>query len=172
MKIRLDRIGAEPFRWQETVCLAAESLDCPELLALGEIAASGQVWVDRPGFRLQGSLSYDQTLACARCLTPIIQAVNSPIRLRILTHTEEPTAPELELSLDDLELVYLEGEELDTAPIVREQLQLNVPMRTVCKEDCRGLCPLCGCNRNEEDCSCEPTERDPRWNMLRGLKPE
>jgi uncharacterized protein len=49
-------------------------------------------------------------------------------------------------------------------------LLLNIPMRILCKEDCRGLCPKCGRNRNTNSCDCVEEAIDPRWEGLKGLR--
>jgi len=170
MKISLQKIGAEPLQWQEVETIPAARLERTELLDLGEISWSGQVGIDSPGFRLEGALSYEQTVACDRCLTPIVQPVAGTVRLLVVVSSPQPTAEEIELSTEDLEILFLEGDELDTDRILIEQLQLNIPMRAVCKEDCQGLCPECGVNRNLEGCGCEETTIDPRWEVLRDLK--
>lgn len=170
MRILLDRIEAEPTRWEETVEIPAADLDESELLELGQISWQGGVWKEKPGFRLEAQLSYNQKIACVRCLTPVAQTVDSKVNLMILAEDSPPDLDELELSADDLDVVYLEGVELDTDPILREQLQLNIPMRLLCDDDCQGLCPVCGTNRNLEPCDCETMPVDPRWQILRGLK--
>ncbi|HYN22371.1 MAG TPA: DUF177 domain-containing protein, partial [Thermoanaerobaculia bacterium] len=71
---------------------------------------------------------------------------------------------------DELGVRHLEGEVLDSAPILLEQLQLNVPMKPLCRPDCRGLCPLCGADLNAGMCSCEERSEDPRWAGLAALK--
>jgi uncharacterized protein len=170
MKIRLDRIGAEPHRWQETLAVSPAQLERTEMLDLGEISWSGKVESDGPRFRVEAALSYEQTLACDRCLAPIVQTLESEVALLVLPNAPQPTDEELELSAEDLEVLYLEGAELDLQEILLEQLQLNVPMRAICKEDCQGLCPHCGINRNLETCACETATTDPRWEALRSLQ--
>jgi uncharacterized protein len=170
VKIDLDKVKAEPVEWRETHRFLPESLHEFDVLALGEITWSGRLWAEPPGFRLRASLSYEQTVACARCLTPIVGVVESQIRLLILKEEPQSSDSELELQTDDLDVFQLSGSILDTEPVLREQLQLNVPMRTLCKEDCLGLCPECGINRNHDCCDCETTPADPRWEALRGLQ--
>ncbi len=82
---------------------------------------------------------------------------------------EEPVVGELELEEADLGVLYLKGEILDTDPILTEQIQLNVPMRQLCRQDCTGLCPQCGIDRNVESCDCEDVG-DPRWDALTALR--
>ncbi len=64
----------------------------------------------------------------------------------------------------------MQGETLETDPLLLEQLQLNVPMKPLCRPDCQGLCPTCGADRNEDACSCEERSADPRWAALAALK--
>lgn len=170
MKIRLDKIGDEPLEWREETSLSAASLEREQLLELGPIESSGRVWIESPGYCLEAKISYDQTVACDRCLAPIVQTIESDVRLTLVVGSPERVEEEIELTQDDLETLYVTEEELDTREIVREQVQLNVPMRILCKQDCRGLCPNCGVNRNHESCECEQAPTDPRWEVLRGLK--
>ena len=170
MKIRLDKIGAEPLRWQEEVSIPAASLDRTQLLELGEVSWSGQIWLESPGYRLKAAFSYAQSIACDRCLTPLTKSVAGDVQLILVANAPQPMEDEVELAAEDLEILYLEGDELDLEKLLLEQLQLNVPMRAICKEDCQGLCPDCGINRNLKNCSCDEARIDPRWEALRGLK--
>ena len=172
MKIRLDQIGAEPLSWQEMVAVPAASLERTQLLSMSDISWVGQVWAESPGFRCEAQYSYEQTVACDRCLAPIGQSIEGEVRLLILTNAPQPTTDEVELTAEDLEILPLAGEEFDPQEVLIEQLQLNVPMRAICGEDCRGLCPDCGINRNLESCNCDEARIDPRWEALRGLKDE
>lgn len=170
MKILLDKLGDEPLEWHDQVSIAAASLEREQLLEVGDIDSTGQVWKESPGYRLAARLSYDQTVACDRCLTPIVQPVASALQLTVIVGSPATVEGDLELTEEDLETLYVTGDELDTDTIVREQVQLNVPMRILCKEGCQGLCPTCGVNRNQESCDCDQVTVDPRWEVLRGLK--
>ena len=170
MQIHLDKVGVEPSTWHETIKIDASRLDRVELIRIGEIDWSGTIWLEGSGYPLEARAEYEQTVACVRCLTPIVEKVSSEIRLRVLNRAPEPVEGEIELSADDLEVVYCPDEVLDTNRILQEQLQLNVPMHALCKDDCLGLCLVCGKNRNEVGCECEASSADPRWEVLRGLK--
>lgn len=166
MLIKLEEIGDEPFHWEESPSISAESLGRSELLGVGGVSWSGQVVQDLAGYRLQARLAYEQTLTCTRCLQPIARSVEDEIELMIDTSASEPMLGEHELRASELGTLFLEGEELDTTPILMEQLQLNIPMKPLCREDCAGLCPRCGGDRNEVRCSCAESEVDPRWQAL------
>jgi uncharacterized protein len=62
------------------------------------------------------------------------------------------------------------GKVIDLDPIVREQLVLALPSYPVCKDSCKGLCPVCGANRNDRECGCDPHVPDPRWAGLKNVK--
>jgi uncharacterized protein len=75
-----------------------------------------------------------------------------------------------DLSQDDLLIAVHDGTVLDLDALVQEQLLLAVPSHLLCRVDCRGLCPYCGGNRNETECSCTAAQTDPRWAALKSLK--
>lgn len=170
MRIPLDRLGDEPFAWRQRLTFNAETLERPELLGLGEVLWQGSVERENGVFRLDGRLEYEQTVTCSRCLEPLVLPVESDVRLRLVTTAPAAAEGEIELTEDDLETVYVEGEEMDTLQLVREQLLLNIPMRSLCSDDCQGLCPTCGANRNCESCGCDQVEVDPRWEALKNLR--
>jgi uncharacterized protein len=115
----------------------------------------------------QGTLKGSIVGHCARCLDDYTMDVERPFHVILLPHSQVPA--EVELEEEDLELSYYRGEEVDISPLVREQLLLDLPTQPLCREDCQGLCPKCGINRNRESCRCE-IGADPRLAALQGLK--
>jgi uncharacterized protein len=170
MQIWLDQVREEPFNWDETQSVSPETLERPELLDLGPVAWRGQVVFADPGYFLRARLSYEQTLSCNRCLKPIVERAESDVELMILVERHPEAGGEHGLQERDLGVLYLEDERLETNPILIEQLQLNIPMKPLCRADCQGLCPVCGADRNAGACSCEESRVDPRWAALAGLK--
>jgi uncharacterized protein len=188
MRIWLDQAREEPFSWDETESIAPEALERPELLALGPVSWSGEVVHADPGYLLRGRLAYDQTLTCIRCLEPHVVSASAVIELLIVVegrhqkpHRASARASaraaedsEREFSESDLDtLMVVDDGVLDTRPIVVEQLQLNIPMKPLCRPDCRGLCPTCGADLNDlggRACSCAGSQPDPRWAALASLK--
>jgi uncharacterized protein len=170
MQIWLDQVRDEPFNWEETQSISPEILERPELAELGPVSWKGQVLHTDPGFFLRAKLSYEQTLCCDRCLKPIVERSEPDVELMILVERGPGGGGEHELHEKDLGVLYLEGEVLQTDPILIEQLQLNVPMKPLCRPDCQGLCPHCGADLNVGSCSCEEQTADPRWAALAALK--
>jgi uncharacterized protein len=170
MQIWLDQVQDEPFNWDETQSIAPETLERPELQDLGPVHWRGQVVYADPGYFLRAHLSYEQTLNCNRCLKPIVEPAESDVELMILAERQPQTGGEHGLHEQDMGLMYVDGEILETDPILIEQLQLNIPMKPLCREDCQGLCPVCGADKNTGACSCVESSPDPRWAALAALK--
>ena len=121
---------------------------------------------------VKGHLDVRLGLECGRCLEPIAFALDQDLDLFLLPHSasaEEDEEDEVELSERDLVVAYYRGDRLDLGEIVREQLLLNVPMKNLCREDCQGLCPSCGANRNRTVCGCVVDTVDPRLASLKKL---
>jgi uncharacterized protein len=116
----------------------------------------------------QGELQGPVVAHCARCLDDYVMDVERNFHCVLVPHSHLKS--EVELEEDDLELGFYSGEEIDVTPIVREQLLLGLPTQPLCREDCRGLCPKCGINRNRETCECPTGLPDPRLAALQGLK--
>jgi len=170
MRIDLGQVRQQPFSWQETVAVDAAGLGRDEVLALGPVAWQGRVTYAEPDFYLRARLDYEQTLACHRCLEPVVEPVSTEVELMLEVEGGQPMGGEHELGEDDLGVVQVDGEIFDPAPLLREQLLLAVPMKPLCRDDCKGLCPHCGADRNEGTCGCKDDWVDPRWAALAKLK--
>jgi DUF177 domain-containing protein len=170
MKIRLDRVVDEPFEWQETLEFTRGELDRQEVVDLGKVECQGRVSPLAEGYLFEASLSHRATFRCMRCLDDFERPVSSEVSLLIEVRRQNETiAEEIELEEADLGVLVLEQPELETRPILTEQLHLDIPMKPLCREDCAGLCAGCGTNLNTGSCSCK-AESDPRWRALEELK--
>jgi len=112
-------------------------------------------------FELHLTVDYSVGTRCARCLKTITQAEGLVIK--------KPMADSVE-NLDDEnsdEIILLENGCVDLDELVTEAIILDAQMSYLCHDDCRGLCPLCGCDLNENSCSCETSEPDERLEVLR-----
>ena len=108
------------------------------------------------------------TATCARCLAPFPLDVTKDFSV-VLT-PEQRLSGEIELAAGDLAESFYSGTEVDVTRLVYEQVLLALPTRPLCDEECRGLCPQCGVNRNTTECSCTVASSDSRLAVLRGLK--
>jgi uncharacterized protein len=121
--------------------------------------------------RVVGQLSTNLEIACARCLEPVPYAVTRQFDLLYRpAGSDSGEDREIELQDKDAAISYYEGEGVELEELLREQILLDLPLKTLCSEDCKGLCPQCGKNLNSGECQCETAALDPRWEALKGLK--
>jgi len=119
--------------------------------------------------RLRASFSGRFELLCARCLEPGEQDVSGDFDLIFRPTGVDARSGERAISEAETEIGYYEQSGLVLEDVVREQVLLSLPDRSLCKPGCKGLCPHCGQNRNETECNCEAAPADPRWSALAGL---
>ena len=118
--------------------------------------------------RLVGQINAKVEFECDRCLKPLSVAVDQSFDLLYVPPLG--TAEEHELGEDDLSIAFYQGDEIDIDDLVREQIELAIPMARLCNMECRGLCPECGANLNDAECSCKTEAADPRWAALKQFK--
>jgi len=120
--------------------------------------------------RLVGSLATRIEVACARCLEPVRRDVDRSFDLLYRPQGVDAGHEELSVTDAEAEIGYYVGDGILLEDVLREQVLLAVPIKTVCREDCKGLCPHCGRNLNTESCNCTVETSDPRWSALRELR--
>jgi uncharacterized protein len=131
-----------------------------------------KVHKDRHRFRLVGTVRGVLELACSRCLDPFELPVNGAFDVRYLPEAENVGADESEVEDSDLSAAFYRDDQIDLAQLIEEQMYLALPMKPLCREECRGLCPQCGANLNIETCGCEVRWEDPRLAGLRAVMTE
>lgn len=109
-------------------------------------------------------------LQCDRCLTPFEYPINARFESIYLPMDRAPTQSHRLTQQEDLITTFFIGDRIDLWGMVHEQILLQVPMKRLCREDCLGLCPECGVNRNAEVCQCKEEVVDPRWAPLIRLR--
>ena len=118
---------------------------------------------------LSGRLTARTEVDCDRCLKSVEIPVRTEFNLQYVTETVYRASQAAELEETDLALSVFDGQSIDVDEIVREQLLLAVPTRSLCREDCKGFCPACGGDRNLKECGCQTEDIDPRWAGLKDL---
>ena len=109
-------------------------------------------------------------LECCRCLKEFILPVSSEFTYTLLPAETMPRTEELELTGDDLVFGYYTDDTIDVDPLIFEQIVLQIPVKPLCSESCRGLCPRCGIDRNIESCDHEnEDERKSPFAILKNL---
>jgi uncharacterized protein len=127
--------------------------------------------IERQGTTVMVSGGFEATahLACGRCLEPLTVHVGPSVDLELVP---QPTGRhgEVELGRDDLQVDFYVGDLLDVAGLLRSETDLALPMKPLCRAECRGLCPVCGGNRNVTECRCQTRGTDPRLAPLEALR--
>ena len=124
---------------------------------------------DKEKFRLVGTVRTELELPCSRCLEPFRMTVDAPFDVRFLPATEMAEGDEREVQDEDLDTSYYRDDQIDLNELLREQFYLALPMKPLCRDDCKGLCPQCGTNWNTGTCTCTTAWEDPRLAALKGL---
>jgi uncharacterized protein len=125
---------------------------------------------DVEDIRVVGRLEAKLEAPCARCLETVTHTVDWDFDLLYRPQGVDRRGDEVAISEAETEIGYYQGDGVLLEDVLREQVLLAAPVKTVCREDCKGLCPHCGRNLNEEQCDCESHISDPRWDALNEIK--
>ena len=136
------------------------------------VSLAFDIFKDKQAFRLAGRVKTTLELKCSRCLEPFTVPVDQEFDLRYQPHTVNTGEGEREIEEDDLTTAFYEHDEIDLGALMHEQFVLSLPMKPLCSEGCKGLCPVCGTNLNTTTCDCKPVWEDPRLAVLKKLKAE
>ena len=122
--------------------------------------------------RLRGDLQVTVAAPCDRCLEPVSLPIQSPFDLVYMPASEAAKGGEEEIDDAAVEVGFYEGNGVQLNDVLREVILLALPMQLVCNESCKGICPVCGQNRNQRECACHTAAVDDRWNKLKDLRTE
>lgn len=169
--LSLETIVDEPLRFDFELPFTLEALDRDVLVAISPARIAGEVTRVEGGYALSARLTWSGKLLCSRCLAPYPFA--NAEEFSLMLYPRRPVA-ELEISLEpeDFDAYFYDDPVVPIAPIAEERIQMAVPMKPLCREECRGLCPHCGSDLNVSECDCVVEEIDPRWRALQLLKKE
>ena len=120
--------------------------------------------------RLKGKWSGSFEIPCARCVEPVKTPLEGEFDLLFRPVGVDAGSAERSINAAETEIGYYQKDSLLLEDVLREQVLLSLPVRTLCKDDCKGLCPRCGQNRNSQTCSCDEGSSDPRWEALADLR--
>ena len=121
---------------------------------------------------VKGALTADVELQCSRCLNHFPTRISSQVDVVYHPVKEIVKSEQHELKSAELDTVFYSNDLIETDDLLREQLILNLPMKPLCSQDCKGFCPKCGADLNIAGCGCETKETDSRFEVLKQLKKE
>ncbi len=131
---------------------------------------TGQVRLTGNEVLVEGHIETQAQLECDRCLKPVELPVSADFALEYISGADYESSSVAALSEEEMAISVFDGEAIDVDEMVKEQILLAVPARTLCREDCKGICPECGVDLNTGQCNCAADEVDPRWAALKSLK--
>jgi uncharacterized protein len=168
----IDKNG--PQSYSRTYSISPAELDHYEIVNIGPVSFTAQARKgDLPAeYIVDGSAKFTADLACSRCVEPYPFASSSTFHLRLRPRPKLPQQEEeeLEITPDELDVEFCSERAIPLRDLALEQIQLSLPMKPLCQENCLGLCPECGANRNRETCACESSIVDERWGALREIR--
>lgn len=154
----LRKVPGSVLRAQRAGRLPGLALTATAVPAEGEVSVDAELAWASDDVVVTATVGAPWTGLCRRCLAEASGEITTKVR------------EVYEEASDGEETYALDGSRVDLAPLVRDAVLLGLPPAPLCKEDCRGLCPVCGANRNEVRCSCETSPPDPRWAALDALR--
>ncbi|MGA2218632.1 MAG: DUF177 domain-containing protein [Terracidiphilus sp.] len=178
MEFKVSDLEREPIEYDLELGPGAVDLG-EEATQVGQLATAGRAEVlhEHRGpkdivadIRLRGNFQGKFEIPCARCVEAVNVPLGAEFDLIFRPAEADSEAPERSITAPETEIGYYQGDSLLLEDVLREQVLLALPVRTLCKPDCRGLCPRCGQNRNSQPCNCEEGPSDPRWEALAGLR--
>jgi uncharacterized protein len=120
--------------------------------------------------RLRASYHGRFEVLCARCLDAVEHPLSGQFDLLFRPTGADGDASEHSITTSETEIGYYQKDGVLLEDVLREQVLLSLPAKTLCREDCKGLCPHCGRHLNSETCACSETVTDPRWSALSSLR--
>jgi uncharacterized protein len=142
-----------------------------ERVQLAEPASvKGKVRLSGNEVFVNGHIDTRAQVECDRCLKTVELPVSADFALDYITGSDYESTEVAELTEAELSVSVFDGEAIDVDEMVKEQILLAVPTRALCREDCKGICPECGIDKNHGECHCVADDIDPRWAALKNFK--
>lgn len=181
LRIRIDDIKDEPLELEseeapESFPVLAEAAEAEGCFFVAPLQTRLRVVRVGEMVEVEGTVQSRVRLSCSRCLTefeePLVGHFALTYARQMPAVTDEAGGEEVELTAEEMGLTLFHGEEIDLGEAVAEQVIMALPMRPLCSEMCRGLCPQCGANLNEVDCGCEQPVFNVKFAALKDIKLE
>ncbi len=170
MRIEVDKLEEHGGKFVHVYQVNELPLDDPEVRLVGPGEVSGRVRRAGKEVELRGNLHAKVEVVCGRCLKPVELPISTEFTERFVRAVSWAAEEQHELHEEDLNIGVFDGKAIELDDLVREELLLAVPVNVLCSQDCKGLCPICGVDRNLNDCQCENDEIDSRWQGLEHLR--
>ncbi|MFB3884368.1 MAG: DUF177 domain-containing protein [Thermodesulfobacteriota bacterium] len=134
------------------------------------LLSEAKVWRRDRSVLIKGKVETNLRLQCVRCLKEFSYPLSSAFELTLYPLKESSFPEEAELDAGEMESSFFEGGEIHLSEIACEQIFLEVPYQPFCRQDCKGLCPVCGKDLNLSSCDCVKEEFGTGFSVLKKLK--
>src|SRR5207244_565222 len=152
MFLNLGKIRTPHEQYERVYAPEAFGLEQENFRIVEPVALAFEIFKDKAQFRLVGHARTTLELPCGRCLEPFTLPIDAAFDLRYQPHAVNTGEGEREIEEDDLSTAFYDNDQIDLGQLMREQFYLALPMKPLCIQDCRGLCPACGTNLNKGTC--------------------
>ena len=170
MQLDLSRIRQPQTHFERTFEPSDVSMGDDAYQIVAPVHLAFDLHKDKDTFRVVGRVRTELELPCSRCLEPFRLPVDQAFDLRYHPQAEASSETETEVAEEDLETSFYRDEQIDLNELLREQFYLALPMKPLCRDDCKGLCPQCGTNLNTGTCDCTSEWEDPRLAAMKQFK--
>jgi len=167
MRIELENLEEAGGKFSPVYAPEQLLFDEGELQLIAPVEVRGQARRQNDEVNLRGELKTSVSVPCGRCLKPVELPIEVKFAERFVPAVSWRDEQQHELQEEDLNISVFDGEGIELDDLVKEEILLAIPGHVLCREDCRGLCPTCGVDRNSETCECESKRVDSRWEKLK-----
>ena len=159
MRITLEELELHRIVVSKTYASGALDYQGAEFRQVAPLKVDAVAELEGSEIRVRGHLGTILEAGCDRCLGQVRIPVERDFDLFYRPLQSIAREEEIEIPTDELEVGFFSGDGIELADVVREQVILSVPMKVVCRDECQGLCPVCGANRNVVACHCVPPQQ-------------
>jgi uncharacterized protein len=168
--IEIERLTLEPLHVQHVYAVGELPFKHDDAALTEPIAADFLLTHRDRDLRVRGSVRTEIRYQCSRCLKEFSLPLNAGFDLLYFPQQEWKEEEEIELKYEDMDVGFYDGIRLDVDLMALEQIELAMPMKFICSEGCKGLCPSCGADLNETSCPCRVEQADSRLAVLRDFR--
>lgn len=126
---------------------------------ISPVTLDGELYLTGDIINLEGRILTELSLSCSRCLSDFSHTIDIPIHEKFSTNHDNK----------DDEIIFIDGDTIDITDIIKNNIVMSLPIKKLCKDECKGLCQHCGTNLNTSSCNCEKDDIDPRLAKLKDL---
>lgn len=167
MLLNLNRIRTAHERVDKVYPPEAFAAPTADYRVVEPVTLGFDIYKDKDQFRLAGSLQTLLEMPCGRCLESFRWPVDARFELRYQPMSQMAADVEREVHEEDFSAAFYQNDQIDLEQLMREQVELSLPMKPLCTAECLGLCPSCGTNLNRGACDCKREWEDPRFAALK-----